>query len=130
MRTRFNKSPKVNHLNIKQHFDSYESEFDQELAEKKFVSIKKRGLKSKHGLTILDYESMEHQQNGLCLICGQLETTIDKKTGKVKRLAVDHSHESGKIRGLLCLRCNMLLGFARDNVSILQKAIEYLRNTV
>lgn len=68
-------------------------------------------------LTVAEYEAMFAKQNGLCKICR-----------KEKATAVDHCHETGKIRGLLCLACNKGLGFFRDNPVVLQNAIDHLKS--
>ncbi len=60
------------------------------------------------------------RQDGCCIICGQPEKELNM------RLSIDHCHTTGHIRGLLCHRCNFLLGFAKDNLYILQAAIDYL----
>ena len=75
-------------------------------------------LKQCYGLTPEEYDSMLHLQNGVCAICGGTET--------VGRLAVDHCHETGKIRGLLCTNCNQALGKFKDDPTILANAITYL----
>ena len=62
-------------------------------------------------------------QGGCCAICGTSDT------GKRKAFAVDHNHDTGKIRGLLCSNCNTGIGNLRDNVELLERAIDYLRNT-
>jgi Recombination endonuclease VII len=62
-------------------------------------------LKTKFGITIEQYEKMLQRQDGKCAICGRAETSRDAK-GKIKRLAVDHCHKTGRNRELLCLRCN------------------------
>lgn len=62
-----------------------------------------------------------NKQKGCCAICGTHQANL-KTT-----LCVDHNHQTKKIRGLLCNRCNLLLGMAHDNPEILQKAIEYLK---
>jgi len=62
-----------------------------------------RDLMNNFGLTVSDYESLLAQQNGACLIC--------KGNACKYRLAVDHNHKTGKIRGLLCMRCNTKLGW-------------------
>ena len=79
-------------------------------------------LKTKYGITLEDYEIKLKEQNFKCAICPSTE--YGKKDAK--RFAVDHSHESGKIRGLLCVNCNTLLGKAKDNIDILKSAINYL----
>ena len=60
------------------------------------------------------------RQDGCCAICGIPEKELKR------RLAIDHCHTKGHIRGLLCTRCNFVLGFAKDNPYILQSAIDYL----
>lgn len=61
-------------------------------------------------------------QNGVCAICGNGETSKRQRS-----LSVDHDHETGAVRGLLCNRCNPMLGYARDDIAILQAAISYLQ---
>lgn len=73
------------------------------------------------------YLEMFSSQNGRCKICGNHETCLTK-SGHIKRLSVDHSHESGVIRGLLCHKCNILLGNATDSIEILELAIMYLED--
>jgi hypothetical protein len=60
------------------------------------------------------------QQVSGCAICGK---TI-KENGKA--LAIDHDHKTGNVRALLCSTCNLMLGFANDNLDVLKKAVEYL----
>lgn len=72
-------------------------------------SIRKHYLKRQYGLTEDDYEIMLHEQNDTCAICKKPETVIHM--GKVPNLSVDHCHATGAIRGLLCYRCNHLVGF-------------------
>ena len=62
---------------------------------------------------------------GICEICRKPETTKDK-TGRIKEIALDHDHKTGKDRGYLCQRCNSMLGFAVDNVTTLAAGIIYL----
>jgi len=64
-------------------------------------------------------------QNGVCAICSGGETV--KTRGTLRRLAVDHDHETGKVRGLLCNRCNNGLGNFRDDPDLLREAIAYLQ---
>jgi len=69
--------------------------------------------------TIEIYERLLNEQNGKCAICG--------KTPDKKRLAVDHSHVTQKIRGLLCVNCNTGLGCFHDSQHLLISAINYIR---
>ncbi len=87
-----------------------------------------RSLKRKYGITLQDYEIIHEKQNGECAICNSPETTIEKSTGNIRRLAVDHCHVTGKVRGLLCAACNTSLGKFKDSPDILSKAIAYLNH--
>lgn len=77
-------------------------------------------LRHKHGVTLAQYQAILADQNGVCAICGGIDT-------KGNRLEVDHSHETGQIRGLLCHLCNMGLGSFRDNTTFLEAASLYLK---
>ena len=88
-----------------------------------------RHLEKKYGMSEQDYKNMLLQQGGVCKLCGGLETRVDKITGVVIQLAIDHCHETNKVRGLLCGKCNRALGGFQDRVDLLQKAIEYLKET-
>lgn len=81
----------------------------------------------KYNITIDEYENMHEQQNGVCAICGQPENRA--YNGNAINLAVDHCHKTGKVRGLLCSRCNQALGNFQDSSKILAKALNYLLNT-
>lgn len=70
-----------------------------------------------YGITQEQYEAKWSAQGGLCAIC----------RGCFESLQVDHCHETGKVRGLLCKPCNTALGMMRDRIPALQSAIEYLR---
>lgn len=80
-------------------------------------------LKYKYGITKEDYEKMLLLQNGKCAICG----TTNSRHNKSNNLLVDHCHDSLKVRGLLCNRCNTTLGLVNDNIDILSKMIDYLK---
>lgn len=79
-------------------------------------------LKRTYGLTQQEYDQKLESQGGGCAICG------DKFADSQDRnLNVDHCHTTGKIRGLLCSRCNLTLGKVEDRVDLLLSAIEYLK---
>lgn len=82
-------------------------------------------VKRQYNLEANDYLNMVIEQQNRCAICGGQETTSNKH-GDVRPLAVDHCHATGKVRALLCARCNGMLGCCSDNIDILEKAIEYL----
>lgn len=71
----------------------------------------------RYGITLAEYEEMARLQNGLCAACFRSPR---------KKLCVDHDHETGKVRGLLCFGCNTALGLAQDDVEILNNLINYL----
>lgn len=86
-------------------------------------SSRRAHLKRKFGITLEDFNKMLQIQDNCCAICGGTET--HDKHGV---LAVDHCHTTGKIRGLLCFKCNGGLGFFNDNKTSLINAIKYLEN--
>ena len=79
-----------------------------------------RSLLGRYGITLDDYNEMLKAQNGCCAICGIHEKHCDKN------LAVDHDHNTGEVRKLLCQHCNTGLGQFRDNPEFLANAIKYL----
>ena len=88
------------------------------------ISGRKYDLKSRYKITEKDYELMLKSQNRICLICDQPETV--KLNGDIRQLCVDHNHRTGKVRGLLCSSCNVMLGKAKDDPKILQKGANYI----
>jgi hypothetical protein len=101
----------------KQYHDSHKLEHNQQ-----------RMLKL-YGVTLEQYQLMFQEQNGVCAICGQPETAIYKRNGNVaiKNLSIDHVHKTGKVRSLLCYRCNYILALVNDNFKITQQATDYLK---
>lgn len=89
--------------------------------ERKFA-YRKRYIEREFGIKYEDYDKMLEEQHGVCAICGKPETKPN-----AKYLAVDHNHETGEVRGLLCNNCNRALGLLKDNVDVLQNAINYLK---
>jgi hypothetical protein len=83
-------------------------------------SVRRRDLKRRYGITVEEYDAMLEQQGNRCAIC-----RTDKPGGK-GRFHVDHDHQTGEVRGLLCNNCNRALGHFKDNVLILEQAIRYL----
>jgi hypothetical protein len=87
-------------------------------------TTQKYRLKTKYGLALEDYDRLFVEQDGLCAICHRPETM--KIKGTVCSLAVDHDGKTGRVRGLLCVNCNMLIGGAGHDPAILEAAIAYL----
>jgi hypothetical protein len=88
---------------------------------------RKRGshLKSLYGIPLEVYNYAIIKQLNLCAICGEPETS-KHQNGNTKRLAVDHDHDTGIVRGFLCQTCNTALGQFRDNPTLLIRAATYL----
>jgi hypothetical protein len=78
------------------------------------------------GINIEQYQKMFDEQNGCCAVCGETETEIHPRSGRLRRLAVDHCHKTGKVRGLLCNNCNRAIGLLKDDPTVLRSAINYL----
>lgn len=80
-----------------------------------------RNIELKYGITKEDYLKMREDQNDCCAICGIHESKLDK------RLHTDHCHTTGKVRGLLCNKCNTSLGQFESDPGLLLVAYEYLK---
>jgi len=68
------------------------------------------------------YEALEAKQEGLCAVCGRPSMRGEKRL----RLSVDHDHVTGLVRGLVCNKCNLGLGYFCDDVDVLRAAAAYL----
>jgi hypothetical protein len=78
---------------------------------------------TKYGITIQDYDDMFEDQGGVCKIC-----SLPQTNKRFNHLCVDHDHETGEVRGLLCDPCNRAIGLFKDDSRLLDKAREYLRS--
>lgn len=74
--------------------------------------------KRRTGITNEQYEEKLKHQNGVCAICKDVCT---------RALAIDHNHTTGQLRGLLCNKCNRGIGYLKDDVATLQRAVDYLK---
>lgn len=83
-------------------------------------------LRSLYGLTVEQYNALLREQAGVCAVCGKGEPNAHGRTGKQFRLSVDHCHETGEVRGLLCQSCNRAIGLLGDDPTLMRKAISYL----
>ena len=81
---------------------------------------RKSKLKNNFNLTLEQYDEMFEEQNGMCACCNTHQSSLSIS------LAVDHCHTTGKIRKLLCNRCNLLLGNADESVELLENIIKYI----
>lgn len=89
----------------------------------KTMMQKRANRASIYGLTPEQYLDLYNSQNGKCAIC--------KKEPETKRgLAIDHNHETGKVRGLLCHHCNIGIGNFMENIDLMNDAIIYLKENL
>lgn len=79
-------------------------------------------------ITMDDYNSMLALQNNLCAICEKPQSKFQKGSDKIRALAVDHNHTTGKVRALLCTSCNTAIGLIQESIPLAYKIIEYLRH--
>jgi Autographiviridae endonuclease VII len=86
------------------------------------AAVRSSTLKAKYGLTPEQYDAMLAAQGGHCAICPATEPG-----GGNKKFNVDHDHVTGKVRGLLCRSCNLMLGYSEDSEERLEAGIAYLR---
>lgn len=77
-------------------------------------------LISTYGITLQQYEDMLEAQDHKCTICGGFDSD--------RRLSVDHNHDTGAFRGLLCHQCNTGLGLFKDDIHLMKLAIQYLED--
>jgi Recombination endonuclease VII len=93
--------------------------------ERSHLSQRQRNLKHRFGVDLEWYEEQFKKQNYSCAIC---ESKTNKTTGTREfwNFSVDHCHDSGKVRGILCNNCNRALGLLQDSAELLQRAKNYL----
>ena len=83
-------------------------------------------LKYKYDLTINELMQALDTQGGCCAICADLLPDLLVYNNRQRGYAIDHNHETGQFRGILCLPCNSMLGMAKDSAKLLRKAASYL----
>lgn len=103
-------SKEYNHRYYLDHKDRYRGAYSRD-----------KHFRRKYGISLEDYGRLLEGQGGRCKICG-----TDQPGGQYKVFHVDHSHETGAVRGLLCNNCNAMIGFAKEDPAIMQAAIAYL----
>jgi hypothetical protein len=100
---------------MKQYMASYQAKW-QAANKGRVATYGRRSLLKAHGLTEADYEKMVADRKGKCDLCDEVPD----------KLFIDHDHDSLKIRGLLCMRCNLALGFLKDNPEVAARIPRYL----
>ncbi len=84
------------------------------------LNAREKYLQKTYGMSEADYEALLAEFDGNCWVC--------RKPPKTKRLHVEHDHQTGLVRGLVCWTDNKLLGVARDNPELLRNAAAYLES--
>ena len=79
-------------------------------------------LQNKYGLSLHEYDQKLASQGGLCAVC------LTDNPGSRGRFCVDHNHQTGEVRGLLCATCNQGIGLLQDNPATLTRAATYLED--
>jgi nitrate/TMAO reductase-like tetraheme cytochrome c subunit len=92
---------------------------------KMYGQRRKDFLKFRYNLTEVEYNEMLKKQNFACAICESTES----QTKMSEHFFVDHDHETGEIRGLLCQSCNSGLGYFKDSIDSLKMAVSYLNGS-
>lgn len=115
-RSRINSNPE-----LKTKRNSYTYDWKKNNKDKVKKTQKNWFLKNLYGITLDQYNTIFTSQEGKCAICEIHQSELSKS------LAVDHDHETGKIRNLLCADCNTALGLAKENPDLLIKMSEYIK---
>jgi hypothetical protein len=98
--------------------------YERAYREKNPFVKKDHDLRKFFGIGVVEFNKMLADQNGVCASCGRPEK--EKRSGKIRHMAVDHCHKTGEIRGLLCGNCNRGIGKFEDSPALLRKAADYL----
>ena len=104
---------------------AYNKEYRQKNKDKVSEIERKSKMKKTYGIAIEDYDRMLKEQGGGCAICNSIVPSE-----RTKYFTVDHCHETGKVRGLLCVKCNRGLGLFNDQIQRIQNAAEYLKRSM
>jgi len=97
----------------------------EEWIDQRRKGLKKNSLKRKFDIDEGTYQRLFTEQNGLCACCGNPETMVNGRSGLVKSLAVDHNHETGEVRALLCTACNVAYGLLEESPERIKMLLLY-----
>ena len=104
----------------------YQKEYRRRSAHLTVTKDKKYALKKRYGISPEQFVAKAEAQNWCCAICGVDPRQVSAWPPHHRVLHVDHSHASGKVRGLLCNYCNRGIGFFRDNAGLARKVSLYI----
>lgn len=97
--------------------------YDKMRREDRTAYFRNQNMKRKYGITLVEYKKILADQFLCCACCG--DSWLDDESSI--NWPVDHNHETGKVRGIVCPPCNWMLGWARDTVERLESGIKYLQ---
>lgn len=95
--------------------------YQKQYRKKNHTVLHEKSVVRKYKVSSEEYQAILKLQKGLCAICG------NPPEGKKTKLCVDHNHDSGKVRGLLCSKCNLAIGLFEDDITTLRLALNYLK---
>jgi hypothetical protein len=123
--TRYTETRRKYRLKNQEKYRKYNKEYQKKNPEKFRRYAKTHGrnnsLKRKYGITAKEYDAMFAQQNGQCASCKSPQKNFKR------RFHVDHNHTTGKIRGLLCVNCNHLIGLFEKNPNCFEDVKIFLK---
>jgi len=106
--------------NVEKHRESQKSWRAKQ--DKKYLKEYKRMKKiQSYGITVEDFNTLNGAQGGACAICGKIPPNG-------RSLHIDHNHSTGKVRGLLCFRCNFGMSYFSEDIEMFEKVLKYLRS--
>lgn len=85
-----------------------------------------RRIKHRYGITLEQYDAMVEQRGNRCDVCGDPPSAANTRAHWNGKLCIDHCHDTGRVRGLLCNDCNLAVGYGKTS-AILERAAAYLR---
>ena len=100
--------------------NQYSRDYHRQDPKRGYDRTRNSSYRRRYGITVDEYDEMLERQGGVCAVCGSPPTR--------HKLAVDHDHATGKVRALLCSRCNCALGQAGDNADRLDALAAYVRS--
>lgn len=100
--------------------------YQRERHQKDPTRRRRQTLEQRYGITLEEYEHRVEAQGGVCAVCRKPNTQIDPRNGRARALHVDHDHETGAVRDLLCHLCNSALGSVSDDPTLLRALADYL----
>lgn len=104
-------------------YERYHKSID--VRERFYISARKTLVK-KYNISWEEYLELIKKQNNKCDICVKEETQRSNKNGRIDSLRIDHDHKTGKVRGLLCSKCNFGISQFNDDIKLLYNAIKYI----